>query len=206
MPQKKTIKIPHINLLPKDPFFETLIGKIMVWAIHVGRYIIVFTEIIVIMSFASRFKLDRDLTDLTARITQKQAIIQSFGDVEERTRSLQRKIGFADALLKENEAVIYLDHVIRIVPSDVQLTQLSVRPEDVTIAATTKTSNGIALFLNALQSDPLFPSVSVDRITSGDSKDPSITFTVRVLTGKQKAQPVSIDQSTPPVEGATEAQ
>ena len=69
---------PHhlsINLLPQDPFYETPIGRVMAWASTVGRYLVIFTEVVVIFSFASRFKLDRDLTDLNATILQNHLLL-----------------------------------------------------------------------------------------------------------------------------------
>lgn len=175
----KSPTVPHINLLPKDPFFDTIVGKTMVWAISVGRYIIVFTEVIVIMSFASRFKLDRDLTDLTSKVIQKQAVIQSYGDTELRIRALQEKIGIIDNLLSQAENIKVIDRLAVIVPVDVQLTQLSIRPDEIHLSGNSRSSTGIAMLLTAIQKDPSFSSVTVDRIASGESRDPVISFSIR---------------------------
>jgi hypothetical protein len=63
-PARKKLDI-NVNLLPQDPFFETVFGRFLKWALSIGRYIVIFTELIVILSFASRFTLDRMVTDLT---------------------------------------------------------------------------------------------------------------------------------------------
>ena len=68
-----------INLVPKDPFFATIPGRVLKWALSAGRYIVIFTELVVIISFATRFTLDRQVTDLNDTITSKEAIINSYG-------------------------------------------------------------------------------------------------------------------------------
>ena len=66
-----------VNLLTQDDFSSSPIGKVFLWALSVGRYIVVITELIVILSFLSRFKLDRDLTDVNEAIEKQKAIILS---------------------------------------------------------------------------------------------------------------------------------
>jgi hypothetical protein len=65
MPKKE------INLLPKEEFEKKPLGKFLVWALSIGRYIVIFTELIVILAFLSRFKLDRDLADLNQSVREK---------------------------------------------------------------------------------------------------------------------------------------
>ncbi len=186
MAGKKASSIPKINLIPKDPFYESLIGKIMVWAIQVGRYIIVFTEIIVIMSFASRFKLDRDLTDLTARVTQKRAIVDSFGDVESRTRLIQKKIQTAKDIMEDSKAMMYLDKLSARIPAGVQLTQLAYDETQLSFDGRATNSLSFAQLVQALQQETLFRGVSVDKITSGEANDPGITFAIKLSLQEKK--------------------
>ncbi len=185
----KRRQVPLINLIPKDPFYETSLGKGMLWAIQVGRYIIVFTEIIVIMSFASRFKLDRDLTDLNTKVTQKQAIVQSYGDVEERTRIIQKKISLTKQLLTDSKAITVLRTTISKIPTGVQLDQLSYQTESVTLAGTAQTSAIFANLLLSLQQEPLYESVKVDKIASGTENDQGISFSIQLLLEKKAVTP-----------------
>lgn len=197
MAAAKRLHIPKINLIPKDPFYDTLIGKIMVWAIQVGRYIIVFTEIIVIMSFASRFKLDRDLTDLTASVTQKKAIVESFGDVETRTRLIQKKLEMTKTLLDSSKAVVYLDKLSAKIPAGVSLSQLTYDTTQLSVAGRAANSGSLAQFIVALQQEPSFLSLSVDKIASGEANDPGISFNVRILVEKQEEAVTPAAPQTP---------
>lgn len=195
--QQKPLVVPKINLMPKDPFYDTLIGKIMVWAIQVGRYIIVFTEIIVIMSFASRFKLDRDLTDLTGQVTQKKAIVQSFGDVESRTRAIQEKISTVEKLVSDTNAVFYLDRVTARIPAGIELTQLTYEPTFLNFSGKASSSNILAGLIVALQQEKAFAAVSVDRISSGDANDPSVQFAIKLALPRSETEPVATDSEQP---------
>ena len=53
-----------INLLPKTEFELSFWGRFIKWALSTGRYIIILTELVVIIAFMSRFKLDRDASDV----------------------------------------------------------------------------------------------------------------------------------------------
>ncbi len=192
--QQSTVIIPKINLIPKDPFYDTLLGKIMVWSIQVGRYIIVFTEIIVIMSFASRFKLDRDLTDLTSEVTQKKSIVASFGDVETRTRQIQEKIAAIQKLVDDKNALFYLEKFSRRIPSGISLTQLTYEGSLISFAGKADTSGTLASLIASLQQEQAFSGVSVERINSGDANDPTVQFSMRInlpVSTSLKDEPVS---------------
>ncbi|HCS79450.1 TPA: hypothetical protein DIV55_06990, partial [Patescibacteria group bacterium] len=64
-----------INLLTRKDFDASLVGRILRWSLIYGRYIIVSTEIIVLLAFIYRFSLDRQITDLNEEIEQKSAIV-----------------------------------------------------------------------------------------------------------------------------------
>ena len=70
-------KQPTINLIGEEEMAHTPVGRIVAWAVTYGRYIMIGTEIIVLLAFISRFSLDRKLTDLNDEVSQKQAIIDA---------------------------------------------------------------------------------------------------------------------------------
>jgi len=53
-----------VNLLPKDNFEFSLVGKFLRWALTAGRVMVVLTEFVVILAFGSRFWLDKEMNDL----------------------------------------------------------------------------------------------------------------------------------------------
>ena len=58
----------EFNLFPKEPWERGAVGQLLTWVLSVGRYVVVFTELIVISAFLYRFGLDRNLTDLRASV------------------------------------------------------------------------------------------------------------------------------------------
>lgn len=91
----------RINLLPKKDLKDTLMGKLLAFSLTYGRYIIVCTQLIVLLAFFSRFKLDRELSDLQDSIEQKNAIVESLQPFESEVREIQERINQIK-VLKEN--------------------------------------------------------------------------------------------------------
>src|SRR3989344_871361 len=82
-----------INLLGQEDLKHTAQGRIIGWALTYGRYIMIGTEIVVLLAFISRFSLDRRLTDLKEEISQKQAILEANISLEQDIRLLQDTLG-----------------------------------------------------------------------------------------------------------------
>ncbi len=171
-----------INLAPKDPFFDTAAGKILRWALTVGRYIVIFTEIVVIFSFATRFSLDRQVTDLNDSIHQKESIINSFGDLEAQVRLAQNKIDQYQQVAQQTNLSDIFPVLSRITPSDVKLEQLSIRPDGINLSGTTLSQSSFNILINNLQLTPEFINVSVDKIETNKDRKPGIHFQIKALT------------------------
>ena len=102
-----------VNLLPQDAFSKSSVGRVLNWSLSTGRYIVVFTEMIVILTFLSRFTLDRQLTDLNESILRKQAIVDSFGELESNIREIQAKTEFIRQLDSRVQAIELLTFLSR---------------------------------------------------------------------------------------------
>lgn len=171
-----------INLVPQDPFFDTMLGKTLKWAVSVGRYIVMFTELIVIISFATRFSLDRQVTDLNQAIVQKENVILSYGDLEERIREVQTKIDQYQQLEQQKNIVDVFPSLSTITPSDVQLDELIIRPTSVTLAGTTLSQSSLNLLINNIQLSSSFFNVSVDRIETSEDQSGLLEFRISADT------------------------
>ena len=80
-----------INLLAQTNINAKPLGKFLKWSLTYGRYIIIGTQIIVLLAFLSRFKLDQDLSDLHTKIDEKVNILEALAPIENNTRLLQDK-------------------------------------------------------------------------------------------------------------------
>jgi len=87
MPVKK-----EPSLLPDAANNNTLLARVLRWSTTIGRVVIIFTEVIVIGAFLSRFWLDRKNSDLSEVIRQQKAILQSTHDFEVEYSLLQQRL------------------------------------------------------------------------------------------------------------------
>lgn len=155
-----------INLLEQDTFSQSIVGKALLWALSIGRYIVVFTELIVILSFLSRFKLDRELTDLNEEIEKQKTIIKSYGDLEERFKYTQDKISY----VKDNSSTYspkqVLDIVGRTLPLDVKVDQVGLQNDSIRLSALSLSPEGFIQFIKALQIQPEVKNINLGTIKS----------------------------------------
>ena len=177
-------KLPEIriNLLPKDPFFETILGKILRWALSAGRYIVIFTELVVILSFIARFTLDRQVTDLNSSIEKKRQIILSYGNLEENFKEVQSKITEYKQTEQEVNIVDTFADLSAVVPEGILLNELAIRPSSVVINGSTLSQTAFNLLVNNLQLSPKFTNIVVGEIVSSDKSDEGITFDIKADT------------------------
>lgn len=178
---KKSAQIT-INLLPKDPFFSTVIGKMLRWALSAGRYVVIFTELVVIMSFIARFTLDRQVTDLNSSIEKKKQIILSYGDLEDRFRTVQEKIIQYKQTEQETNIVDTFEHLSAVVPEGIVTENLAIRPTSVALNGSTFSQTAFNKLINNLQLSPHFTNINVGEIEANSDDQNGITFSVRADT------------------------
>jgi len=141
----------RINLLGSQDLEHTPWGRFVSWATTYGRYIMITTEIVVLLAFISRFSLDRKNTDLTEELSQKQAIIEANVTFEREIKSLQANLATAKKLITDQTKPIELVNLIEaMLPPDVYLTSLEISQTKLTLKATAGTTQGFAQFLSNL--------------------------------------------------------
>ena len=172
----------NINLIPKDPFFETILGKTLRWSLSVGRYIVIFTELMVILSFVARFTLDRQLTNLNESIHQKQVAIGSYGDLEQKVRIVQAKTDQFQQIEQQTNITDIFPELTRITPTSVQLDELTIKPDKITLSGQTLSQESLNTLITNFQLSGKFFNITVDKIEAGDSKNPGFNFLISADT------------------------
>lgn len=172
----------EVNLIPKDPFFETMLGRVLKWALSAGRYIVIFTELVVIASFATRFTLDRQVTDLNTAIFSKQAVIESYGPLEENVRTAQSKIGEYRSISDEENIIDTFSQLTEVTPAGVRYSDLLLQSDRVNIEGFALSQNSFNILINNLQLSPHFLQVSVSKIESSDQGGPGLFFSLQAQT------------------------
>ena len=145
MPAAYTISI---NLLGGEQSEHTPIGRLISWITTYGRYIMVTTELIVLLAFLSRFSLDRKLTDLKDEISQKQEILEVNSDMESEFRKTQDALKKIKALItNQSEPIDAVRTLHIIIPSGTYLQNLSVSNNKITAQVVSLTVQSFSQFL-----------------------------------------------------------
>lgn len=192
-----------INLLPQDPFFDSALGRILQWSMGAGRYIVIFTEIVVILSFAARFTLDRQVTDLNEKLYAQIQQLEGLARDEADFRLAQAQI---DAV-KENQELSNILDVFAVlntvVPSDVMLDRLSISQNTISLESTALTQTGFITFINNLQLSPQFNTIRIGKVESAGSGEAGFTFSLTAST--REAPKVTTKPAAPKTENTSES-
>ncbi|MDO8487723.1 MAG: PilN domain-containing protein [bacterium] len=166
-----------INLLPKTEFETTFWGRFIKWAITTGRYMLILVELVVIIAFLSRFKLDKDLANLSDSINGKKSVLEAASASEQKFRVVQARLNAAGSMLDAQlEARRTMNTITGYTPPEVNLTQIIIQPRQVTISAKTGVQTGLAIFLSRLTADPVWKSVDLTDVLATPTQ--GIQFTV----------------------------
>ena len=176
-----------INLLGQEDLAHSPQGRLVKWALTYGRYIMIGTEIVVLLAFISRFSLDRKLTDLKEEIGQKQEILEANTPFENDFRNTQDHLAKIKTLVSsQSEPVDMLKLLSSLMPPDVYLNSLEISNEKITADVIAGTTLGFSQFIGGLQA-----SKNISRVELGDvKKDPlngiAFKFTATLALKKQK--------------------
>ncbi len=185
MPKKPGLV--SVNLLPKK---EIAFGeKFLNWSLTFGRYIIIGTEIIVLIAFLSRFKLDRDLIDLHDQVKESLKIVSSQKAVEDRVNGLQLRLSEIKKIdEKQGSGFDVLPKLALLTPDEVTFKNINIEGDKITIVGTAIETVAISAFVTALVDSNQFKkdSVLLEKIESGKEKESGLNFTITVITkGKE---------------------
>ena len=167
----------QIELLPQENWEKTSFGKFIKWVLTVGRYIVVFTELVVIIAFISRFKLDHDLSGLHEEIEEKQTIISSSQDFEHEFRLLQTKLGHINQVEKSQATNRHLlSRLIPLMPIDVVFSSFTVNKNNLSINGASLSEYGLASFVDNLKGSLYFSDLILSNVSTDKNKTTGIQF------------------------------
>lgn len=166
-----------INLLPrKEPKFTE---RLFSWILTFGRFIIIGTELVVLIAFLSRFKLDRDLIDLHDKIRQEEAVTKNLTSVETRSRNIQSRLAEISKIDKNAQnTLILLLSIPQLVPGNVFLDELTLQEKKVKIEARTLSGDGLSSFVRKLRANSHFSDITLENITRDQTLGGQIKFTL----------------------------
>ncbi|OGD62183.1 hypothetical protein A2160_01380 [Candidatus Beckwithbacteria bacterium RBG_13_42_9] len=181
----------NINLLPKNELEKTSLGKFFKWALTFGKYIVIVTQLIVIVAFLFRFKLDQDLDGLNERISQQQQVVSSYQDLEQEVRVLQDRLSALKDITNEQTLLsLSLGSLNQVMPLEVGLTSLTLNKSNFTLEGRSLSEVGLATLVYGLQNQPIFDNIVVRSVSTGGAKDPTLSFALNaniIKKGEKKS-------------------
>ena len=176
-----------INLLGDSDMDHTPVGRIVGWAVTYGRYIMIGTEIVVLLAFISRFSLDRKLTDLKEEVTQKQDIIEANLSFEKDIRELQDKLEKIKVLINQPVNPYTAVSLFQtILPQGVYLKSYDLNKNTLTIQAVAGSTDAFSQFMRNLQSSKYLTGIDIGDISRDPLLGIQFGFTAKVGTVKTK--------------------
>lgn len=170
-------RVTKVNLLPPSEFEESFWGRFLKWAVTTGRYIIILTELVVILAFLSRFKLDEDLRNLNEQINGQVAFLSSQQPQVDQFLKLQKEVDAVSKMIDNRidpvEPFVYFEKKIT---NELIVKSRSVTPSEFTLSAATLSEKAMGKLLASMSADGIWKSIDVTNLT-GDRLN-GILFTV----------------------------
>lgn len=174
---------------------ETLVDRVIGFALTIGRVLIICTELVALGAFLYRFTLDQTLVGLHDTITQQEAVINLLRDNETKFRGVQDRLQTASILLTQSgELSTYLIDVESFAPSDMNIQNITAATDGIRVQATVQSVDSLTAFVNKLKAYPQVKSVSLDRIDN-QTQFATIAFSVTALFKPSTLAPVNIQKA-----------
>lgn len=174
---------PKLNLLPADRFEYSKLGRFLKWALSAGRYVVVFTELIVIIAFISRFWFDRQLTDLREQRVQKSAVVESFKDTQntfEQTKAMLNLI--KNTLAGGAKIVTRFNEIQNLTPLGIEYQSIAISSQSASLVGFAPNINSFSSLITLFQSakDQSLKSVNVKQFGLSKTRSPGFDFTLEL--------------------------
>ena len=192
----------QINLLPKKGFANSALGSTLEFFSTYGRYIIVGTQLIVLIAFFSRFRLDRELTDLQDAIDQKEAIITDLQSFESEVKLLQQRLGNIRNLKEGHDYVRDALSIVKsTLPPGTVITDLNIQQSGISMDGSSSDQQSFATLIATLRGSEDLDNISFSGISrSSDSESIEFSLSVSMRKYAQKTE----SDSEQAVEGGVE--
>lgn len=170
----------EIQLLPEEKLREEPVSAFLEWALTVGRWVVIFTEAIVLFVFLARFKLDSDIQDLKQIILGKTHFVQSASDFEKEFKAVQAKLFQLDGLQKETSPLKseIFAKLQELIPLEVSLKKLILTKGTFVLSGFSDSYPGVMTFLNGLENEEKFSKITLTNL-SRDEETGKISFGIQ---------------------------
>lgn len=173
-------KSQDLNLLPKTEFELSFWGRFLKWSLSTGRYIIILTELAVIIAFISRFKLDHDLSDLGDAIGGKQALLEASSNTEKTLRITQVRLNEVDQKIKtQSKTAIVFEKINSVFPPNATISTLSVTGADLSLTGIVTSESDLGVIVERLNNEEMFKPITLTSVSTEPNNN--IKFNIKAV-------------------------
>ncbi|MBI3620023.1 hypothetical protein HY214_02665 [Candidatus Roizmanbacteria bacterium] len=174
----------HINLLTlKKP---NALDRTVFFAMNYLRYILVITQIVVIMVFLYKLKVDQEIIDLQDAVNQKKEIVEIAQPLVSQAKEVDFKLTQIKAVITTQDKILKsLSYLLATFPKDFFLDTLTQENGDILMKGHTTNAPLINVYLNKVQKEKKFISATLDSIQRVDTGY-QFTFVFSFLSQKAK--------------------
>lgn len=167
-----------INLLTAQVQPQGRWDRIYGWTVNTAKYIIVGTELLVLMAIGFRFYLDGKINDIDKDIQDQKDILKNRSDEETSVRYVAGSLTSLSRLEKTDYTLTpYYKRILEIVPSGVVLQNISVTINGVDLSGNVSSYETLRQLENSI-SNATFIVPGSSNFTSNQQQSGGATFTV----------------------------
>lgn len=156
-----------INLFPAKE--QSPADRVMYFAFHYLRYILVITQFVVICVFFFRFKVDQDIVDLKDKLVQQEQIVMAVQPLLKEVETINTKItNIGNVLDKQTSISEIYGYFFTRLPQNISIISLKMTSTSVEMDGVTEDVNSVKMFYESLKTDQRFKNVDLRNVKKTD--------------------------------------
>ena len=169
-----------INLFPQKE--QDAVDKIVYFAFHYLRYILVITQFVVICVFFFRFKVDQEIVDLRDSLTQKKQIVEATETMLDEVAYLEDKTSQMGGILAQQEEFYALvNYFVQSLPPDLSLTNITIKETGIECAGFSTNPAVIQGYYQKLLAEDKFETIELANVQKTNT---GFSFSLKLETFK----------------------
>ncbi len=158
----------QINLIGQKSSKKGVINKVNYFFFNYFRYILVFTQLIVISVLFFRFTIDQSIIDLKESISQQEEVLKAVKPILDETERVDAKLKKTKNILENQEAFqSQIDYLIPKFPETMFLSKLAFTKDTVQMEGAIINPNHLQSFFNKIKTENKYADVSLGDIQKG---------------------------------------